>query len=111
MDRLKNRELVLAIQLLSKKYHVLGNGRSDKWQPFSLLLLLDSASEREALRQYLVGQKIYPAVLWRLPDNCTFKQAKDFSERMLSIHCDIRYSRADITDMCNKINNFYDTNF
>lgn len=108
---LKIENWFLAIQLLSKKYHVLGNGRSDKWQPFSLVLLLDSASEREALRHYLVGQKIYPAVLWRLPDNCAFKQAKDFSERMLSIHCDIRYSRADITDMCNKINNFYDANF
>lgn len=108
---LKIENWFLAIKLLSKKYHVLGNGRSDKWQPFSLVLLLDSASEREALQHYLVGQKIYPAVLWRLPDNCAFKQAKDFSERMLSIHCDIRYSRADITDMCNKINNFYDANF
>ena len=84
--------------------------RKDDRYPFSLILLLDTNKEREALRQYLVKNKIYPAVLWNIPKDSRFDQARFFSERMLSIHCDIRYSRKDIIEMCNTINKFYDTN-
>ena len=74
-----------------------------------MILLVNSVEERKALQQYMVKHKIYPAVLWRIPDNTVFEDAKDFSERMLSVHCDVRYSRAEIIEMCNIINDFYDT--
>ena len=44
-----------------------------------------------------------------MPEDSEFGEAKDFSERMLSVHCDFRYSREDIKEMCNIINGFYDT--
>lgn len=107
---LKYDNWLLANELLGKKFKVLGEERNDYWQPFSLILMLDNAKDREALRQYMVNNKIYPAVLWGMPKDSEFEEAKDFSERMLSVHCDIRYSRAEIIEMCNIINDFYDTN-
>lgn len=99
-----------AVRVLDKRFVVLGSERTEVLQPFSLVLLLESAAARNALQNYLVKQKIYPAILWRIPDESDFIEAKAFSERMLSIHCDIRYSRNDIIEMCNTINKFYDTN-
>lgn len=101
----------IATKLLDKRFNVLGTERDIYWQPFSLVLLMDSAEERARLRQYMVQQKIYPAVLWIMPENSKFVVAKDFSERMLSVHCDNRYSWDAITEMCNLINRFYDTDF
>ena len=107
---LKFDNWLLAKDLLSRNFQLLEGERKDDRYPFSLILLLDTNKEREALRQYLVKNKIYPAVLWNIPKDSRFDQARFFSERMLSIHCDIRYSRKDIIEMCNTINKFYDTN-
>ena len=38
-----------------------------------------------------------------------FSDACDFSNRMLSIHCDARYGEADIKYICGQIANFYDS--
>ena len=99
----------IANQILRNRFFVVGGDRKDYWQPFSLILMMSSAAERNSLQQYMLKHKIYPAILWRMPDNTEFEEARSFSERMISVHCDIRYSRSEITEMCNKINDFYDT--
>ncbi len=100
----------IATNLLGDRFNIIGYDRIDNWNPFSLILLLNSTDERNALLQYMVKQKIYPAILWRIPENSEFKEAHDFSDKMLSVHCDNRYNCEEITDMCNKIIGFYDTN-
>ncbi len=65
--------------------------------PFSLILLFESAGRREQVRRAPIAKDIYPAVLWRLPDG-TYDPA-GISGRMLSVHCDGRYSAADMRDM------------
>lgn len=66
--------------------------------PFSLVLLFDNPEERDRVRKALIEQQIYPAVLWNLPDTVC-EEAKSFSRRMLSIHCDARYTTDDTRQM------------
>ena len=106
---LKADNWYLCKELLDKRFNVMEPEGGMIVQPFSLVLLMNSAEERERLRRYMIQHQIYPAILWRMPEDSEFGEAKDFSERMLSVHCDIRYSRKDITEMCNLINGFYDT--
>lgn len=63
--------------------------------PFSLVLLFDTPEERDRVRKSLIEHQIYPAVLWNVPDTASF-EVKSFSRRMLSIHCDARYTADDI---------------
>ena len=106
---LKADNWYLCKELLDRRFNVLEPESEKIVQPFSLVLLMESADERERLRRYMIQHQIYPAILWRMPEDSEFGEAKDFSERMLSVHCDIRYSRKDITEMCKLINGFYDT--
>ena len=63
--------------------------------PFSLVLLFDAPKERDRVRIALIEKNVYPAVLWTIPrisDNRLYQ----LSRRILSIHCDARYSQEDI---------------
>lgn len=106
---LKADNWYLCKELLNERFKVMEPESGKMVQPFSLVLLMESAEERERLRRYMIQHQIYPAILWRMPEDSEFAEARDFSERMLSVHCDIRYSREDIKEMCNTINGFYDT--
>jgi hypothetical protein len=67
--------------------------------PFSCIALFDTPERRNAARQSLNTARVYPAVLWSLeePVIANIPSAHlDFSRRMLSIHCDMRYSLADM---------------
>ena len=66
--------------------------------PFSLVLQFDNPDERDRVRKELIAHQIYPAVLWNVPDTASGK-VKSFSRRMLSIHCDGRYSVDDVQQM------------
>ena len=66
--------------------------------PFSLVLLFDIPEERDRVRKTLIEHQIYPAVLWNVPDAASC-EVKSFSRRMLSIHCDARYTADDIQQM------------
>lgn len=65
---------------------------------FSLIILLESKDKRDAVRKRLIEASVYPAILWSVPDSAS-AEAKDFSERMLSIHCDGRYKEDDIRQL------------
>lgn len=77
--------------------------------PFSLILLCQSPMERSLLKQFLIRNEIYPAVLWAVPEDSPYDVARGISNRMLSLHCDGRYSESDMVEMC-KIINEYGTN-
>ena len=71
--------------------------------PFSLCLLVDNRELRDQIREELIREDIYPAILWKLPPTASTESRK-ISETMLSIHCDARYSEEDIQIMSKKIN-------
>ena len=103
---IKKRNWDVACECL-KMYDLLS---LDVEEPFSIVIKCKSEEERDNLKMYLVGRNIYPAILWQMPDGDDFSEACDFSKRMLSIHCDARYSEDDIKYVCNQIVNFYDSN-
>ena len=78
--------------------------------PFSIVIKCNSEADRDNFKKYLVQKNIYPAILWAMPESFEFEEARDFSKRMLSIHCDARYSETDIKYICNQIAIFYDSN-
>lgn len=75
----------------------------DSCTPFSFVVVAECHQERERLRKRLIERAVYPAVLWNVPDTVT-KDVRDFSERMLSIHCDGRYTEDDIRQLAVIIN-------
>lgn len=72
--------------------------------PFSLILLFKYCETRDAVRALLIKGDVYPAILWQIPSYAD-KEAIDFGDRMLSIHCDARYSDEDIKELCLRLNN------
>lgn len=70
---------------------------------FSFLLLCKNKEQRELLRQLLIQNNIYPAILWELP-NSTSDYNKNISSRILSIHCDARYNHSDIEILGENLN-------
>jgi hypothetical protein len=65
---------------------------------FSCVLHFPSNEARNQMRQRLIDHRVYPAVLWPLEADTKgiSEEALDFSHRMLSIHCDHRYSPKDM---------------
>lgn len=70
---------------------------------FSLVLLLDSKTQRDKVRRSLIENCVYPAILWNVPITAS-EESKSFSERMLSIHCDGRYNEEDIKQLAGILN-------
>lgn len=66
--------------------------------PFSYTVLFNSNIDRDAYRQYLIDNSVYPAILWVVPDKSS-PMVKDFSQRILSIHCDARYDSHDMIQL------------
>ena len=70
---------------------------------FSLVILLETKEQRDILRKRLIEACVYPAILWNVPDSAS-ERSKDFSKRMLSIHCDGRYSEEDVRQLAGILN-------
>lgn len=105
---LKRNNWLISYNWLKEKFTILKPQDDNYWQPFSLVILCNSLDERTALREYLIKNCIYPAILWQVPEDITFPDVLDFSQRMLSVHCDARYSENEIEQMCKIINSYYD---
>lgn len=76
---------------------------NDSCTLFSLVLLLESKEKRDTVRKKLIDTCVYPAILWNVPDSASL-EAKVFCERMLSIHCDGRYTEEDILQLAGILN-------
>ena len=70
---------------------------------FSLILLFNTKTERDEVRRSLIANCIYPAILWSIPENKP--DAKNISDKMLSIASDGRYTDSDIVILKSKIEN------
>ena len=79
------------------------SAENDSCTPFSCILLAESHDAREQLRKRLIARSIYPAILWNVPHSAS-EMAKDFSSRMLSVHCDGRYTPDDARQLSAIIN-------
>lgn len=96
-----------AYDILDDKFNILKpSATNDAFCPLSLIIFCDTYNDRDLLRQHLISNSIYPAILWDVPQDTNYPDALDFSKRMLSIHCDARYSTEDIKEMCKIINAF-----
>lgn len=98
----KRRNWQLLCSLISDKVQVL-QPEKESCAMFSLVLLTDSHEQRDRLRLKLIKRSVYPAILWNVPDNVS-KETRDFSQRMLSIHCDGRYNENDIRQLVDIVN-------
>lgn len=63
--------------------------------PFSLVIVFNSRDKRDQVRKVLIENRVYPAILWNIPSSAG-GDAYTFSNNMLSVHCDARYSADDI---------------
>ncbi len=97
-DEKKKENWKLANDILKPHFNIL-----QLTEPFSIIILCNTEKERTALRRHLINNMIYPAILWNMPEDSKFKDALYFSKRMISVHCDARYSRNEIKEMCNRI--------
>ncbi|HJV84471.1 MAG TPA: DegT/DnrJ/EryC1/StrS family aminotransferase [Noviherbaspirillum sp.] len=67
--------------------------------PFSCVMVLDTAARRDHLLENLISRRVYPAVLWPLESPVCAGvplEHRELSRRMLSLHCDARYSEQDM---------------
>lgn len=93
--------------LISNKVHVV-QPEDDSCTMFSMVLLADNQEQRDTIRSKLIEHAVYPAILWQIPDS-TSKETRNFSRRMLSIHCDGRYNDDDIRQLAGIINKVIDS--
>lgn len=77
--------------------------------PFSGILVFDSSERRDQVRQRLIASRVYPAILWPLErtvvDNIP-QEHTELSRRMLSVHCDMRYSASEMEHVASLIRKF-----
>lgn len=98
----------VACGALRTRFNIIHPISDEKCVPFSLIIVCKTPEERVSLRQYLIEHNVYPAILWKIPSNEIYHDAYMFSELMLSVHCDGRYTTTDMEDLCHIINSYYD---
>ena len=94
---------LLKSMLLKNKIVILEENKKDN--PFSFVILFESLKERNRVREILTRNNLYTAILWKIENKNASKNTISFSNRMLSLPIDIRYSKEDIIIMSNIINN------
>lgn len=70
---------------------------------FSLVLQFENKTKRDKVRKSLIENCVYPAILWNVSEKAS-ESSKNFSERMLSIHCDGRYNEEDVRQLASILN-------
>lgn len=101
--KMKKANYVKLISSLEFHYSIPLWSTIDKSTPFSLIILFHNNALRDKARRHLIKNNVYPAILW--PDVYDKDaEAVDFSQRMLSIHCDGRYTINDIQLLAQIIN-------
>lgn len=89
-------------KLLSGRVEFLTPENIDAGTPFSFVVRAPSEELREQLRMHLIANEIFPAVLWRVPEMVS-PRVREESSRLLSIHCDFRYSEDQMDFLAKKI--------
>jgi len=76
----------------------------EKNLPFSFILIFETKRKRNEIRNKLINNCVYPAILWPISNTKASKNVISFSEKMLSLHIDFRYSSDDVIKMSEIIN-------
>jgi hypothetical protein len=74
--------------------------------PYAATLVFDRRMDRDKMRAALIAARIYPAVLWSLDDPVVdgIPEADvDLARRIVSIHCDYRYTPSDMVRVADVI--------
>lgn len=101
LSNAKTENLKYIVQLIDKKRLLFHSNGCDFDQVLGLVLIFDDVYKREKMREHLINNAIYPAILW--PEQFT-ERSKSFSDRMIFIHCDIRYDQTDMEYIAQIIN-------
>ncbi|MBD89396.1 MAG: hypothetical protein CL940_03605 [Deltaproteobacteria bacterium] len=67
--------------------------------PFSAFLIFDEPEVRNRVRQILIENACYPAILWPLEHSVLSgvpREHRTLADRSLSVHCDMRYGDEDM---------------
>ena len=104
----KRKNWQLLQSLVNKEICKVLKPEEDACTAFSLILLLKSKERRDVVRKQLIGACVYPAILWIVPESAS-ATSKDFSERMLSVHCDGRYTKEDVRQLADILNRVLET--
>lgn len=105
----KRRNWILLKNKLSLNVHCM-IPEDESCVPFSFVLLLENKMERDKFRMNLIEHQVYPAVLWNVPED-SMEDISNFSQRMISIHCDGRYNEYEIIQLGEIIKTcLYDSN-
>lgn len=100
--RKKENWEVLRYNLMPGSYSIMVPEKESEI-PFSLILLFGSTVFRDKVLKELIEQNVYPAVLWRIPAGNDIG-AIEYGNRMLSIHCDARYTSNQMLELAGIIN-------
>lgn len=99
----KRKNWALLKELVNKERCEVVGPEHESCTMFSMVVLLENKDKRDTLRKRLIEKCVYPAILWNVPKG-TSDYSRNFSERMLSIHCDGRYTEDDIRQLAVIIN-------
>lgn len=99
----KRKNWSLLSSLVSKEHCEVLTAEHESCTMFSLVLLMENKEKRDKLRKELIDRSVYPAILWNVSEDAS-EASKDFSKRMLSIHCDGRYTEEDIRQLADILN-------
>jgi hypothetical protein len=89
----------LCANLASVSWATILSGEGDGSCPFAGIVISDTAARCTHIRRGLIARDVYPAVLWPLqsPLLPAIPDAdRQLSARLLSLHCDMRYSSGDM---------------
>lgn len=101
--RIKRENWMRIKERLGEKLCYLKVNDSIDMTPFSFILSFRNKEERDSFRNKLLERDIYPAILWNIPTGHSL-QVEESAEKLLSIHCDARYSLAEIDELIERIN-------
>lgn len=99
----KRKNWFLLSNIVNQNHCSIIKPENDSCTMFSLVILFENEEQRDKVRKRLIETAVYPAILWNVSEEAS-KQSKDFSERMLSIHCDGRYTEEDIRQLADILN-------
>lgn len=72
---------------------------------FGLIIQSESKEKKEALKSFLIIEKIFPAILW---PHQKLKRDIIAADKMLLIHLDYRHSEGDVIKITDKLNKYFD---
>jgi hypothetical protein len=98
--RVKRKENfnIISDLLISEHLEIL-RPQNEDCVPSGVVVLFKNNEQRDFVRTKLVEEKIYTSVLWPLKESILHlisSESKELSERLLSIHADVRYSQVEL---------------